>query len=193
MAKVDIELLRKSINVNDVQLTNLAYGAALAKFKAVKAETLEEFDDHPITKELKQGPSAENISRTLPDGNLFSFLGFDAETDPTQPVRAKLEESLSLTKNHTVTRKGNLYTFLFVIKEPTLKELEDVSPMPSWTTGSWVRKIEQGISGLQHYIFGIFNRSRSGTGLQIKGKVRGGKFKPTKYLSEILRNFRRKF
>jgi hypothetical protein len=193
MAKVDIQLLKKSLKINEAQLSNLAYGAALSKFKAVKEETLEEFDDHPVTKELKGGPAAENLSQSLPDGNLFSFIGFPAETDPTEPVRRALEEKLSLTKKFTVAKKGNLYSYFFVVQEPTFKDLEQVSPMPEWTTGSWLRKLEDGISGLQHYIFGVFRRSRSGTGLQVKGRVKSGRFRGIKYISEILQNFRRKF
>ena len=61
-----------------------------------------------------------------------------------------------------------------------------------WATGrSWARGIERGISGLGKYLVKDTRvaRSRSGTAIQTKSKVRNGKFSNTSYLSMLLNNY----
>jgi len=62
--------------------------------------------------------------------------------------------------------------------------------MPFEGGRSWVRGVEKGISGFSNYVFKkYFKNSRSGTGLQSEHEVRTGSFKPTPYLSSILKKF----
>ena len=57
------------------------------EFQKIKRETIQEFDEHVVTREIEGGVNAENISRTLGGrGNLFSFIGFDANANPTLPT-----------------------------------------------------------------------------------------------------------
>lgn len=188
MAKVDIQALRRVAKPKGLQ--NLAYGAALSKINKIRNETLKDFNDHAVTQELEGEENAEGTQ--LPDGNLYSFIGFTKGEKPIEPLREELKK-ISVTNSATVSNNGDLYTFSFKASIPDIKDIEAVTPMPKrWASGSWALRIERGISGLQHYIFGVFSRSFSGTGLQVKGKIRDGTYKPRKYISEILRNLRAK-
>ena len=47
------------------------------RFNAAHKKLLNEFETHPVTREIEGGPDATNTSGTLGgSGNLFSFLGF---------------------------------------------------------------------------------------------------------------------
>ena len=51
------------------------------RMAGLKGVAMKEFDRHPITRELQQGPSSTNLSGTLGGtGNLFSFIGFYTPT-----------------------------------------------------------------------------------------------------------------
>ena len=77
---------------------------------------------------------------------------------------------------------------------PTNDELAAVSRLPC-ETGSLLFKIEKGMSGLGYYLYQRKNirASRSGTGIQVDGKIRQGMFKRTSYISGLLARFRRNF
>ena len=73
-----------------------------------------------------------------------------------------------------------------------------VARMP-WESGnSWVVGIERGISGFSNYMYftkgeGRFAaRSRSGKAVQSKKEINAGTFRPTKYITEILDNYRKR-
>ena len=64
-----------------------------------------------------------------------------------------------------------------------------------WATGrSWARGIERGISGLGRYLVSSKNiaKSRSGKAIEVKGRVRGGRFSNTSYLSTLLNDYYKK-
>jgi hypothetical protein len=66
-----------------------------------------------------------------------------------------------------------------------------IAPMP-WEPGSWLFKIESGISGLGSYIYGkMYAGSRSGSGIQSRNPVRAALFSPMSYLSLMLENFKK--
>lgn len=193
MASVDIEQFRRSTyrQVSNAQLKNLAYGAALSTFKSNKKTLLEEFDLHPITVELE---AAENAKPDLlPDGNLFSFIGFDQGSQPVTELRELLQNEITLDNSPDIQETRESINYQFSVDIPTAEDVRAATPMPSWTSGSWVDRIEKGISGLQYYIFGVFRNSRSGGGIQIPHKVRPDKYRPRKYLSELLNSFRKLF
>ena len=56
-------------------------------------------------------------------------------------------------------------------------------------TGDLGKGIETGLSGLGRYLNIESDSSRSWGGIQSQSQVRGGRFKNTKYISEILNNF----
>mgnify|MGYP003114229131 CR=1 FL=1 len=165
----------------------------------LKGAALKEFDNHPVTKELKQGPSGINVSGTLGGiGNLFSFIGFYSGDRPTDEVREKLKGYLDVVGVQRKIR-GNrgVSSYRYSLTFPTVSSFDSVSQMP-WESGnSWVRGVENGISGFSNYMYlnygeGRLERSRSGTAVQTKKNVNVGIFRPTKYITEILDNYRKR-
>lgn len=163
------------------------------KFLDAKEEMLEEFDNDPVTQELLEGPGLENSSFVdAHEGNLFSFLGFDAGDTPTEDLRNILEKQT--TKGRVQKTVGDdVIKYKLEIRVPSLRDVEAETKNLSWTTRSWVAAIQKGIGGLPSYIFKAlgFKNSRSGTALQAKNQVRDGSFRPVNYISKILNNFRK--
>lgn len=189
--------VKKLIFTKDIQ--DLAYKRAEREFQRIKKQTLNEFDEHPVTVELNAGVDGKNITNTLPgtrdDANLFSFIGFDQGAKPTEEVRQILEEEIVLDRKPQSKTLPTGVQFNFDVKIPNLKSIEQKTPLP-WETGrSWVRGIERGISGLGYYLSGRFRSpepSRSGGGIQSDNKARPGAFSTVKYLSQILNNIKEK-
>ena len=74
---------------------------------------------------------------------------------------------------------------------PDRKDFESAAPMP-WEPGSWLYKIETGISGLGSYLYGrTYNNSKSGTGIQSRRPVRSAMFTPVPYISYMMENFKK--
>ena len=181
---------------------NLPLQRARQIFDRYKKTALQDFENHPVTQELEGGPTASNISGTLGGyGNLFSFIGFDADEDPVGELRSFLIQNIDLDERGLVYKETDRTIFYrFKASTPTREEIEDVSPMPErWAEGgSWAIKVDKYISGLNAYLYkesGIA-KSASGTAIQIKtGSVRQGQFRPSaeKYISAILTEFRSNF
>jgi len=127
--------------------TNYVYNKIKDEVEKIKEEIIQEFEEHPISKEIEGGITAYNISNTL-NGitNLYSFIGFEAGDKPLDPIRIELQK---IKLKYNVNRKGDL---IFTIDFPSAKDIFNVTPMP-WATGrSWAQGIENGISGLGYYI-----------------------------------------
>jgi len=154
------------------------------KYEESKEKFLEEFDDHPVTKEISEGPNASNISNTLNGiGNLFSYIGFYAGENPTDDLKTLLVKSFNLKKKNSKTSTR------FVISYPDIDTIQKETPMP-WEGGrSWATGVERGISGFGYYIYKKFLKGRSEEALQVENKVRGSTFKKVRYMSEIIKNF----
>tara|TARA_Y100000356_G_scaffold75757_1_gene62649 strand:- start:414 stop:1040 length:627 start_codon:yes stop_codon:yes gene_type:complete len=166
----------------------------------LKGAALADFDRHPVTREIKQGPDSNNTSNTLGGtGNLFSFIGFYSSDNPTEPVREMLKNYLNVIGRQTARRSNKgVMSYRYSINVPTLSTFDIVSKMP-WESGnSWVKGIETGISGFSNYMYlnygdgKIADRSRSGKAVQSKNKINIGVFKPTAYISEILDKYRKR-
>lgn len=156
-----------------------------------KQEMINEFDNHPVTKEIDNGPEASNISNTLAgDGNLFSYIGFNETDNPTEIVRDILSKSVQVDQKAKITADSKGLKINFPISGPTLSEIESQTPMPFEAGRSWVRGIEKGISGFSNYVFRKYIKgSRSSTGIQTESEIRTGSFKPTSYMKNILNKF----
>lgn len=156
-----------------------------------KQEMLNDFENHPITKEIDSGPEAANISNTLGgDGNLFSYIGFNEGDNPIEAVRDILNDSVRVDQRAKITADSKGLKINFPISGPILNEIESQTPLPFEGGRSWVRGVEKGISGFSNYIFKKFIKgSRSGTGVQTESEIRTGSFKPTTYMSAILKKF----
>lgn len=189
-AKLNIQKLKEEIASS--------YEKALKKEAVIFAEEIlkqnldqyiAEIEDHPVSKELNDGPDAENISSTLNGKeNLFAFIGFDAEDKP-------IDELTNLIKQNTfLDKKSNFDTKTFELKfnvfTPSLDEIKSQTPLPFERGRSWVKGIEDGISGFGYYVYGlVFPNSRSGRAIQSKNKVRVTAYKPVKYITEIYTKF----
>ena len=161
-----------------------------AAFQKIKNKMIVEFLNHPVTRELKQGIDASNISGTLGGAtNLFSFIGFNSDSDPTKDIENVLQTA------RFESAKVRLKTIELSIYIPDAKDVFNATPMP-WAPGrSWAKGIESGISGLGYYLKVTRDNSRSGLGIQSPRKVRGGgaRFKNTQYISALLKKYRKEF
>ena len=189
MSVVNFNSIRKKIGSSN-KLKTTSEKLANKAFNKSKNEFLEEFNSHPITKELEEGPEGSNLSNTLGGiGNLFSFIGFYKTDKPIDEVRSFFGKSFNLEKGKNVNVKPNSIQYDFKIKYPNLQELKAETPMP-WEGGkSWISSIERGISGFSFYMYKKFGEGRSGEGLQTSSKIRPGNYKPVRYISEIINNF----
>jgi hypothetical protein len=188
MGRVDYASIQEKIK-NVKKLENLADKKVQAGVEEAQNNFIEEFKEHPITKEIEDGPEASNSSGTLNgQGNLFSFIGFEKGSNPIGPVSNFLKNAFQVKKLKTKINKSKII-INYKVSYPTQKELDSLTPMP-WEPGnSWLINIEKGISGFSNYINKRFSKSRSGTGVQSQENVRSSNFKPTKYVSEIVSNF----
>ena len=163
-----------------------------SKFEKIKKEMIKEFLDHPVTKEIKDGPQAQNISNTLGGyGNLFSYIGFYDGEDPIEPILEEFQKS-SIVFSRLID--GGAVWNIYI---PAKQDIWEVTPMP-WAEGrSWAKGIETGISGLGEYFYtlrGGLQNSRSETAIQLKSKLRGkNRFKNVKYISDLLNRYEKRF
>lgn len=186
MAKVDFQAIMIKVSKSD-KFKREALNLAQVVVKEEKEKLLEEFDNHPVTRELEDGPTAANTSGTLSGlsdrhgGNLFSFIGFPEGYHPVKIIRDALKrETGILNKNALFSRyaKGNTIEVGFRVQYLSIDDLDGLLDFPShYEVGNILEKLEKGrLRGLSHYIydeeFGNYG-SVSGTGLEAKTK--GGK------------------
>ena len=182
---------------SDAEVNKKVYERSKKVFAESKRKLLQDFISHPVTKEIKAGPDASNVSNTIVGpGNLYSFIGFENGSDPIGIVYDYLNTSTYLSANRKarVVKKTKDRVYLgFKVNAPNMEQLAAISRMP-WEPGSWLFKIEKGMSGLGHYIYQKYIKgSRSGSGIQASGRVRTGLFKRTQYMSAILNTFKKNF
>ena len=155
------------------------------EFNSLKQQMINDFLNHPVSIEIKNGPQADNTSGTLGGyGNLFSFIGFDESETP-------IEDILDILEMTTIkfSQRGILTATILL---PSAKQIFSVTPL-RWAAGrSWAKGIESGISGLGFYI------QKSGAGVSKGGfqtqKTLGkrgvaNKFKPTAYISSLINKY----
>ena len=158
------------------------------QFKQKKDKLIDEFQKHPVTRELKAGSGASNITGSLPEGNLFGFIGFDDGIDPVSEIEGQLNKISILIKQRRMGSHGFIWTYL--VTSPSLKELYSMTPMP-WARGSsWLRELEgRGIPNLGQYMFKrSSSSSRSGAGIQNTKRSRRGRLK-IPYIKQLLIQF----
>jgi hypothetical protein len=158
-------------------------------FEKNKNEVIKEFENSSVTKEIRGGVSSSNISGILGGyGNLFSYIGFYSGEDPLAAITDYLKNLKFQGRIlKTAYQKGRI-SVSYSLKWYDLEAVEALSPMP-WESGnSWIRGIEQGISGYSYYMYGTFVGSRSGKGKQTKNKINmAPTFSPRRYLPTIIR------
>lgn len=171
------------------------------EFESKKEIMLQEFDNHGVTRELKAGSTdstaPSSYIKTRKGGNLFSLLGFEAGTDPTEAVREILNKDVKLNLSQITKEVGsNNIVFKTPIRIPTLDTIHEKvaqkSPTP-WTSRAFTDAIERGITGFGKYLFDAtrhFKASRSGPAIQIDATLREGSTPRIKYISQIIANFK---
>jgi hypothetical protein len=160
-----------------------------SQFENIKKRMIQEFLNHPVTKEINGGLSASNSSQTLSginnDGNLFTFIGFYLDDDPIAPIEELFSNiSIEIIKTYNTVSVN--------VKLPTPSDVWDVTPMP-WQDGrSWAKGIESGISGLNYYFHlkKTSEKSRSTEGVQLHRTRTNARYIPTKYITELLKKYR---
>lgn len=174
--------------------SNKQYQAELKKiikeqFEERKEALVENFTNHPVTKEISAEESP-NISNTLGGyGNLFGFLGFDKGSDPIYPVQETLKEK---TKLDHISIKTSTDSVLVRYSVPDLDDFNSSAQL-EWDATNWVKGIERGISGFQNFMAKA--AGKSGQGIQTKGSIKpftGGanRFRNTKYMSDLINKFK---
>ena len=188
---VNAKQLLKELTVDN----DRAMGQTIRNYVAPKLDQKQErliknFKADKITIELKAGPTGSNTSGILGGyGNLFSFIGFSAGTDPTDVIERIFEQKFQF-KVRRIGKSGK-YKITFFI--PSLEEIYGLTPMP-WASGSsWVSGIEKGMSNIGSYLYSSrgFGQSRAGTGIQAKNRSSGVSFRNTPYITRLLNNFKR--
>lgn len=188
-SKLDKTLLRK--NIQDVlnENSSLKKEAQVIANKILQeklSKYISELEDHPISREILNGPNSDNISRTLDgNGNLFSFIGFEENSKPIDKLKFFIKSKTFIKLDGA---KNGFFNFrLFT---PSEEEVFLETPMPFEGGKSWVKGIEKGISGFSNYLYGLlFPQSRSGRAIQSENKIRKSNFKPTSYFKKIYRDF----
>lgn len=160
----------------------------IQKFKKMKEDMVKDFLSHPVTKEILAGPKASNTSGTLGGyGNLFSFIGFEFGSNPIQPIVDLLDQT-----RYDIGRIQNGKVQIYV-EIPSKEQIFKATPLP-WAPGiSWAERMEIGLSGLGQYLNTPSDYSRSGQGVQSSKLQKGGAFKNTKYISDFINRWHKKF
>jgi len=155
------------------------------EFNAAKLKLIDDFERHPVTREIEGGTSSSNISGTLGGkGNLFSFIGFKYGDKPTEVIR-EMFERIEIT-SITTQRDGFAKTHVLY---PRPDDVFMVTPLP-WADGrSWAKGIENGISNFGQYLDLKADASRAGRGLQNEKMETGLSFSPRPYITELITDF----
>jgi hypothetical protein len=190
MAKITVNINKAALTASMTEGKNRSTVSSLIrqewqkKIDYAQNQMIQSYENDPVTVEIDGGVLASNSSSTLGGkGNLFSFIGFESGSDPTQPVKQLLRNKINFSVK--ALTNGN---FKIEIAAPTKEALYNISPIP-WNPGrSWLDGIEKGIAGLGSYVYKESSASRSGKGIQTKTSV-GGRFSNRSYMSTILKEF----
>jgi hypothetical protein len=203
--KINQRALMAELSASDAILKREADKIMMEQFfmPAVRALN-EDFEQSSVTREIAGGIDSSNISNTLEapfrededsgdtKANLFGFIGFDQ--DPSEvltPIRQRLDPNHpDGPKMIYRGRDKDKLTYRYEIKAPNEEAIYGDTGLP-WAAGiSWVKRIEQGLPGIGQFL-NVANRpsSRSGGGIQVKSKIRSGRYRPTTYLTRMVTNF----
>lgn len=181
--KLDKKSLQKLI-LNNSEVKKQASAFARKLVNEEKRKLINSFLEHPVTQEIQAGESADNVSNTLGGyGNLFSFIGFQNGSNPVSPVLG-LFKKININKVFIKNDKIRV-----TVEIPSKDELANVSKMPWEPARSWLWDIEKSISGIGAYLYGKFEESRSGKGIQLRKKFNNKNFTRKSYLTPIYNNF----
>ena len=190
--KLNIKQLLKKKLSNSKVLKNLAYGAAKKKMDGLQNTALKQLDQHPVTLELEKGTSGMNSSLLGGRGNFFGFLGFREGQQPVEIIRDAFKDHIKIRSRNPKLKNvsATSYIWEFDIDIPSKTEIYGVTPM-AWSSRSWVKGVERGITNYTKTIFTESSESRSGIALQSKQSVNFITYSPTPYITSILDNLKK--
>jgi len=190
--KLNIKQLLKKNYSNSKVLQNLAYGTAKKKAEGLRAAALKELNDHEVTREVEKGPSGGGSPLLGGRGNFFGFLGFHQGQQPVTIIRSALESSIRVRNKKGKLKKVSDTSFLweFDIDIPSSADIYKLTPL-EWSSRSWVKGVEKGVTNYVKTIFGDSERSRSGIALQSKRNIGFITFRPTPYITPIINNLKK--
>jgi len=190
--KLNIKQLLKKKLSNSKALKNLAYGAAKKKMDGLQNTALKQLDQHPVTLELEKGTSGMNSSLLGGRGNFFGFLGFREGQQPVEIIRDAFKDHIKIRNRNPKLKNvsATSYIWEFDIDIPSKTEIYGVTPM-AWSSRSWVKGVERGITNYTKTIFTDSSESRSGIALQSKQNVNFITYSPTPYITSILDNLKK--
>lgn len=200
MARINTKILRKELAgaiANSAKVRGIAYNEAENRLSKEKQRFLTKFQTHKVSQEISEGPDAQNITNTLGGyGNLFSFIGFDRGDSPVERAAEYFDENIRLKdiQSPKVIEQATQVKFSYRVEIPDGQEMNNAEKlqMPQWDTGSWLSKIENGMTGLLHYIYfkgKTLPSSHSGPALQRKEPLRETIFSKRKYITTLLKDF----
>ena len=191
--KITISQVTKKAFSNSKVFQNLAYGAVKKKTERLQKEALKELDAHVVTKELEKGSSGGGSSLLGGRGNFFGFLGFRKGDQPVMVIRDTFINSIKVRNTKGKMKKLTPTSFIweFIVDIPSSVEIERDTKTLDWTSRSWVRGVEKGITNAANTIFLDSENSRSGVALQTTRNIGFINFRPTPYVTEILDKLRR--
>lgn len=190
--------MARSVRSSDLNLAisknknvqKIAFEIAKKKLEDAKNELIQDFSSHPVSKEISAGPNANNISGTLGGyGNLFSFIGFSSGSNPVELWVSFLRKKIQIKNKNPKAKSasGDNISFEFDVSGISETDYIAAGQMP-WELGrSWIKSIEQGISGFSFYI--SKKMGRSGGGIQSENSVRSGQYQRKSYWSSMWNKF----
>lgn len=165
-------------------LANLSKRNRDSRLLSLIRKLKEQIRNHPVSKELEEGPYAENsvaiISTADEVGNLFSFIGFDSEAQPVESLIDFIDSFIKIPNNTpqvNISRNRLMIRYTWQVQIPTKEDFDDEESLQypdGYQSGSWVNGIEDGIMGIGSYLFDsdrdFGETSRSGPAIQAKTK-----------------------
>jgi hypothetical protein len=170
-------------------------------FESNKEDLIDDFEQHPISQEI-ENPSKGNISGTLSsyfdyDGkkpDLFGFVGFYSGANPIADVANFLQKNINISGIRFIRKYGKRPPRInLTFKMPSIYDFSQIAKdhTDPIVTTNWVKAMETGLRGFQYYKV-LDGKGRSKRAVQYENKLRNGKFKPKKYMSNLLKDFKRK-
>lgn len=152
-------------------------------------------DSYQISKELSQPNPETKESAILPNGNLFSFLGFYKGDTPYENLRNYIQNSIYVNSVRIKSVVGFKVKLNVTLNIPNSVEIEQNTSLPWGDQRSWVRGLEfTGFDNFAYYLYKEnkeLKNSRSTTGLQIKNEIRSIKnVAPQPYVNSELKKLR---
>lgn len=214
MARISVKINQRSLiadlKASDPVLKRVADEVMERSFFTPAVTAMQsDFERHRITQEIAGGLGSDNVSQTLEApfreddekgdtvANLWGFLGFQGSPgEALIPIRQRLDPRHPQGPKMVYRgRDKDQLHYRYEIRAPDEDAIYNDTPLPWLERGgpSWVKRIEQGVPGIGHFL-NVSGRptSRSGGGIQVEGKLRSGRYRPTRYFSEILNNFLRR-